>query len=63
MEEMFNWLHNNKNWIKDTLKRYGNCYVSELIDLKEIEEATGLKLKIRVADCGGYIIEVIKNDK
>ena len=55
--------HNNNEWIYKTLKDYGNCYVSKLIDLKEIEEATGLKLKIRIADCGGYVIEVIKNDK
>lgn len=53
----------DKRWIYRILKDYGNCYVSELIDLKEIEEATGLKLKIRIADCGGYVIEVLKNDK
>ena len=53
--------HNNNEWIYKTLKENGNCYVNKMIDLKEIEKATGLKLKIRVADCGGYIIEVIKN--
>ena len=52
-----------KKWIYKILKENGNCYVSELVDLKELEEATGLKLKIRLADCGGYVIEVIKNEK
>lgn len=52
--------HNNNEWIYKTLKENGNCYVSEIPNLKEIAKATGLKLKIRVADCGGYIIEVIK---
>lgn len=50
-------------WIYKTLKRNGNCYVNKMIDLKEIEAETNLKLKIKTADCGGYVIEVIKNDK
>lgn len=52
----------NNTWIYRTLKDKGNCYVNKLVDLKLLEETTGLKLKIRVADCEGYIIEVIKND-
>lgn len=54
------YYHNNTEWIYRTLKDNGNCYVNEIPNLKEIEETTGLKLRIKPAYCGGYIIEVIK---